>query len=249
VAAANAPGGSIPANWPEPWTHAIAPFVEQKNSPYSNPLAVFNCPQDPRYLTGLLGPVDQHGYNSYLACAGNDPYGNQGIFPNSTNLSQPSGTTPTPKVSVTQITDGSSNTIMLAERPPMMLGAEWGWGWWASYDMGDLCIGMAATSLLWPAGAGVGSWTGAGPCTTPVYYGLPIPAATSADTNGYSGGTGNGFQGAACHSAHPWSFHTGGAHFLFGDGSARFISYSAGQVLVALGTRAGGETFDGSQIF
>ena len=43
-----------------------------------------------------------------------------------------------------------------------------------------------------------------------------------------------------CHALHPWSFHPGGAHMLFGDGSCRFISYPASQILVALSTRAGG---------
>jgi prepilin-type processing-associated H-X9-DG protein len=35
--------------------------------------------------------------------------------------------------------------------------------------------------------------------------------------------------------------HPGGAHFLFGDGSVRFVSYGAAPIMPALATRNGGE--------
>ncbi len=44
-----------------------------------------------------------------------------------------------------------------------------------------------------------------------------------------------------CSVMHFWSLHPGGAHFLFADGSVRFLSYSATEILPALATRAGGE--------
>jgi prepilin-type processing-associated H-X9-DG protein len=44
-----------------------------------------------------------------------------------------------------------------------------------------------------------------------------------------------------CDLFHFWSPHPGGAHFLFGDGSARFLGYAADPILPALATRAGGE--------
>jgi prepilin-type processing-associated H-X9-DG protein len=43
---------------------------------------------------------------------------------------------------------------------------------------------------------------------------------------------------------HFWSLHAGGAHFLFADGSVRFLSYSAAPILPALASRAGGETVE-----
>jgi prepilin-type N-terminal cleavage/methylation domain-containing protein/prepilin-type processing-associated H-X9-DG protein len=44
-----------------------------------------------------------------------------------------------------------------------------------------------------------------------------------------------------CDRFHYWSLHPGGAHFLFCDGSARFLRYSARGIIPALATRAGGE--------
>jgi prepilin-type processing-associated H-X9-DG protein len=38
-----------------------------------------------------------------------------------------------------------------------------------------------------------------------------------------------------------WSYHPGGANFLYVDGSVRFLAYEADAVLPALGTRDGGE--------
>ena len=44
-----------------------------------------------------------------------------------------------------------------------------------------------------------------------------------------------------CDNFHFWSLHSGGSNFVMGDGSVRFISYSANAVLPAMSTMAGGE--------
>jgi prepilin-type processing-associated H-X9-DG protein len=38
-----------------------------------------------------------------------------------------------------------------------------------------------------------------------------------------------------------WSYHPGGAHFLYADASVHFLAYGADPVLPAMATRAGGE--------
>jgi prepilin-type processing-associated H-X9-DG protein len=51
-----------------------------------------------------------------------------------------------------------------------------------------------------------------------------------------------------CHANHPWSFHPGGAHMLMGDGSVRFVRYSASTILPSAATRSGGEFVDLTQL-
>lgn len=47
-----------------------------------------------------------------------------------------------------------------------------------------------------------------------------------------------------CSAFHFWSVHPGGGHFLFGDNSVHFLSYSARSILPALATRAGYEVVE-----
>jgi prepilin-type processing-associated H-X9-DG protein len=44
-----------------------------------------------------------------------------------------------------------------------------------------------------------------------------------------------------CDVLHFWSLHSGGANFLFCDGSVHFLTYDAADIMAALATRAGGE--------
>jgi len=46
---------------------------------------------------------------------------------------------------------------------------------------------------------------------------------------------------------HFWSLHSGGAHYLFADGSAHFLSYASAPLLPALASRAGGEAVGSRQ--
>jgi prepilin-type N-terminal cleavage/methylation domain-containing protein/prepilin-type processing-associated H-X9-DG protein len=49
-----------------------------------------------------------------------------------------------------------------------------------------------------------------------------------------------------CDSQHFWSPHPNGGNWLFGDGSVKFLGYSAAPITLLMATRNGGEVIDGS---
>jgi prepilin-type N-terminal cleavage/methylation domain-containing protein len=93
-----------------------------------------------------------------------------------------------------QIRDGASNTILIGEKRIVSGVSDLGW---LSGTMGTLRNTGVPINAGWDVG---GPRTGAGGKQKP----LPPPSDTA--TSGYS------------------SFHTGGAQFILGDGSVRFIS-------------------------
>jgi prepilin-type N-terminal cleavage/methylation domain-containing protein/prepilin-type processing-associated H-X9-DG protein len=149
-------------------------------------------------------------------------------------------------VTVTDIVDGSSNTLMVGERPPV---PDFLWGWWHSTTA---AFGAPDYNQLWDYDTLLGTqnitrgpyaYAGTTPefiCPAPSTYrppgppGLPDPSSPSS-----AGSPANN-----CDLNHFWSNHTGGAIFAFADGSVRFLPYSAVGVMHALGTRNGGESVD-----
>ena len=123
------------------------------------------------------------------------------------------------QVRVIDITDGASNTLAVGERPPSADG-DFGWwyaGWGQSKDGScEMVLGAMERNVAIKPGE--------------------CPAGA------YSFGPGN--VNNQCDALHFWSLHGGGAHFLFADGSTRFLRYEAASVLPSLATRSGGETTD-----
>src|SRR5262245_51699256 len=109
--------GAVPtATWQQSWLRHINPYIEQQNASYNVALSIYTCPVDPR-AGSLVNPSDGHGYTCYVGNAGSTTYGNDGfMYLNS-------------KISTTSIVDGTSNTLAVVERPPWMMGTNWGWGW------------------------------------------------------------------------------------------------------------------------
>ncbi len=210
-------GAMGPADAPAPvpannatWIRSILPNLERQNATWDQVIAVLSCPADPRGSL-LYNPLDGHGYTSYLAVAGLEIYDTQGMmYLNSS-------------VRATDVTDGLSNTLMVAERPPAIMGEQDGWGWWESFNVGDVSIGLKVTQWL--------EYTS---CTeSPQYF---RPGASSASLTSFTGDP------TFCHANHPWSFHLGGANMLMGDGAVRLVQNADAPLLPALATRAGGET-------
>jgi prepilin-type N-terminal cleavage/methylation domain-containing protein/prepilin-type processing-associated H-X9-DG protein len=111
------------------------------------------------------------------------------------------------------VTDGASLTLAVGERPPSRDGR---FGWWY-------------------AGWG-GDQTGTGDLFLGVRERNLAYDACPLGPNHFIPST-----DSDCDAFHFWSRHPGGAHFLFCDGSVRFLAYSADPLMPALATRAGGE--------
>jgi prepilin-type N-terminal cleavage/methylation domain-containing protein/prepilin-type processing-associated H-X9-DG protein len=117
------------------------------------------------------------------------------------------------------VTDGLSGTLMIGERPP---SADMTMGWWfagAGYDgsgTGDVILSSTELGLA-------------------TYLGCSSSYAMYQQGNVTN----------QCDSAHFYSMHTGGSNWAMGDGSVRYIAYSASNLIPALSTRNGGEVVNG----
>ncbi len=205
------------------WMCDILPYLEQTglaNAMYTNPWYVgffanygtpvkgYLCPSDPRNLLGVQS--GNGALTSYVGVTGSDNDINlqfngptNGVFDISSG-----------GVRLTDITDGTSTTLLVGERPPT---ANLQLGWWSASDYDTLL----STRQLY------GDIFGAGGCVSPGLFG-------PGSINGPCNGDGNHF----------WSFHTGGGNWLFADGSVHFLPYSASALTIPLASRNGGETVD-----
>jgi prepilin-type N-terminal cleavage/methylation domain-containing protein/prepilin-type processing-associated H-X9-DG protein len=235
------------------WTARIAPHIEQDNvvrqanmngatggaswpwwqlqpgganSIVSTRVKIFQCPSDTRSNLIWGTAPNQAALTGYLAVVGRDTWKES----NSSKLPGQDGCMYiNSSVTIAGITDGTSSTVMVGERPSSN-SLEYGWIWAAAgYDdvnwgEGDQVLGVR--SRLY------------NPSTPPDYY---RPGALNDPNND--------------HVDHYWSLHPGGGMWLFADGSVRFISYTAGTRVVttisgipvtlmeALASRNGGEVF------
>ncbi len=120
-------------------------------------------------------------------------------------------------IRIGDISDGTSNTLFAGERPP---SPDNKWGRWY-FDYGQDFAGSAGNIMgvrernLQPVTAG---------SCAPGYYDFAP-----------------GRLDDPCDFLHFWSPHSGGANFVFADGSMRFLRYDVAPLMPALASRAGGE--------
>ena len=173
-------------------------------------MPMFICPSNTRPTTAVFGGVT-YELTSYMGIAGtvsNSANCDGVLYCNS-------------MVRLTDITDGTSNTAAVGERPGSGDGyigwgfSPFGWG----FGEGDTVIGSRDLPLA------------ANCLDLPTNVGLRPQRVLNNNT-------------AQIDVAHFWSFHSGGANFLYADGSVRYLPYSSDGILPQLCTRAAGEVFN-----
>jgi len=210
------------------WHNRLLPFIEQ-NAIWQQSLQAFAadrffltpphysnlervvkalvCPSDRRTQSPFDFRVFKVAFTDYLGVWGTDHRHRDGIF----FLDS--------AVRLTDISDGTTNTVMIGERPP---SADHALGWWYA-GWGQSKDGSAEMAL------GVRELNDH-PRYTTCPRG-PHQFAPGDDAN-------------ICDTFHFWSHHPGGANFALADGSVRFLTFAANSLLPALATISGGEVVD-----
>jgi prepilin-type processing-associated H-X9-DG protein len=224
----NAPSGSFIRNSAVPNTFVCKTFI---------------CPSDGNTISsdgteGLTNYLGVNAPNTDQRDAWNT--NNQGFFfywghfidPGNTygTKSQMSGPVWDAPTTIASITDGTSNTLAVGERPPVPnanagQAASWCGGW--SYNEVDSALGLPNTKIGW--------------C-----------AATDEQGNNCPSGK-QWFQppmvpqGSVCDGNHFWSRHPGGGNFVFADGSVHFLAYNISAAVQAnLANRMDGNVIPGN---
>jgi prepilin-type N-terminal cleavage/methylation domain-containing protein/prepilin-type processing-associated H-X9-DG protein len=189
------------------------PFQPNPHPGLSTVVSAFLCPSDGRIAQAQVSQKTNTlaAFTSYLGVSGHDS-----IRLRDGTLYQNSHTR------FADIADGTSNTLLLGERPP---SADFQFGWWYAgagqqlTGSADIVLGVREPNLqpiMSGSPCGPGNW--------------PYMPAKGFDD--------------PCGMFHFWSPHPGGANFAFADGSVRFLNYSADSIMPALATRAGGEAVE-----
>ncbi len=214
------------ADWPW-WQYS--PGVTPANGKEVNAYKakIMQCPSDGRADLAWTDGSHTAALTSYFGVAGRDQFKETapGKLPGQDGLLYVNSA-----VKLTGVADGTSNTVMVGERPPSST-LLYGWMWAGAGDLPEFG-------------------------TTDVVLGVRERARKpAADPNVYRPGT--ILDPDDQHRYHFWSLHPGGGMWLFADGHVAFITYAAGTATVAtvngvdvtlleaLASRAGGETAAG----
>ena len=216
-----APAGNL-SNWNsgtfESWIREVTPFIEQPNARVQDAIATLGCPSDPR---GPSYTVPAYGFTWYVGMYSNPAHVNDGIIVDDQAVKPKSKFT----VNSLAVSDGTSNTILIGERPPSGDGQK---GWWDSACCIEDTISPAIGNRKIYS-SGKDSSGNSVNCSDPSVYQLG-----RYDNN--------------CSFNSVWAHHVMGGNYCMGDGSVRTITYAAGNqkiggitLLEALSSRAGGE--------
>lgn len=216
-------------NW-SPWGgDAFGLSFPQENPAISQKVPVYICPSEIHDMVSATGlhtsvPLIQ-ALTDYQGVSGTSYLKRDGILASNT------------RVRIADILDGTSNTLLVGERAVTQdktYGAYFaGCGQYDSTlptgddqrGSADVILGVRELNSRQSVNTVVNA------CPRGPYHFQP-PNRIKDDS---------GTIRSECDQFHFWSRHPGGANFLWGDGSVRFLSYTFDELTASMGTRAGGE--------
>jgi prepilin-type N-terminal cleavage/methylation domain-containing protein/prepilin-type processing-associated H-X9-DG protein len=217
------------ANW-SPWGGWTFGLSQPGQNPYiAMVVSTYVCPSEVYPRTMVLqtpnGGQLVQAMTDYLGVSGTDYKTTDGMLGSNR------------QVRILQVTDGTSNTVLVGERA-------------SSRDLnyGTFFAGCGQVDPTYPPGDDQRG-------SADVVLGVremnsqanDIPSIDRCPAGPYHFQPGGqvkdstGVVNEDCDQFHFWSRHTGGANFVYVDGSVHFLLYAADSVLPAMGTRDGGE--------
>jgi prepilin-type N-terminal cleavage/methylation domain-containing protein len=192
------------------------PFMNPPHSGLATVVPLYRCPADDRQYVATYADGLTVAFTGYLGINGSNLRSYDGILHWNSN------------VRIADVVDGTSNTLMVGERPPSF---DLVFGWWYSgagqwdYAFGE--IRNSGSSDVTLGGAELNIQTNG------------IPEMVACPPGPYTFKPGNIRE--PCDQFHFWSLHFGGSNFVMGDGSVRFLTYDVAPIFAALSTRDKGE--------
>jgi prepilin-type N-terminal cleavage/methylation domain-containing protein/prepilin-type processing-associated H-X9-DG protein len=234
------PMDPAPPGWQQYWTPAVSyEHIWDSSQRYFGPFAtvvpVFSCPSDPRTLRAVQSAGTWTSLSSYLGVNGIDLWAwsttptasddLRGILVPTNKYRGDTGNRDIPASTIgtrfEEITDGTTYTLLIGERPPSH-GLDFGWAFGCSGQDGcgtlDSTLGVNEVNLQQSGIQEIDA------CPPKPYFFSP------------------GRIDNPCDVFHFYSTHPGGANFLFADGGARFLSYDIDNTtLREMASMSGGE--------